>query len=272
MSRRGISTVVDAVLFLLLVSTAIVTITLPSDVHTAPDAGESAQLLATTTASVEYELGSGTSAPTRTAHGTLAALAARAAIADARVGSRPLSPASEGFVRAVREQIRERLGPRTQVHAQWRPHESALVRGSVEIGRQPPPTADVSARVLSVPVGSGSAARPITPLPADTGVSSAIAQRLTARLLPATSAEVPHVDGPVRQDIRRRYRLLAGDRAATVTELFESHNVSAATAVTGTALAERIRADIRREVDSSAAAARAVETGTVTVTVRRWAR
>jgi hypothetical protein len=270
MTGRGISTVVDAVLFVLLVSTAIVTMTLPGDAPGAPDAGESAELLATTTASVEYELGSGTSAPTRTAHGTLAALAARAAIADARVGSRPLSPASEGFVRAVREQIRERLGPRTQVHAQWRPHESALVRGSVEIGRQPPPTADVSARVLSVPVGS--AARPITPLPADTGVSSAIAQRLTARLLPATSAEVPHVDGPVRQDIRRRYRLLAGDRAATVTELFESHNVSAATAVTGTALAERIRADIRREVDSSAAAARAVETGTVTVTVRRWAR
>lgn len=268
MSGRGISTVVDAVLFLLLVSTAIVTITLPGDVPGAPDAGESTELLATTTASVEYDLGSG--AETRTAHGTLAALAARAAVADARVGGRPLSPASEGFVRAVREQIRERLGPRTQVHARWRPYESSPIRGTVEIGRQPPPAADVSARVLRVPVGS--AARPTAPLPADRGVSGAVADRLTAQLLPATSAEVPRVDGPVRRDIRRRYRLLAGDRAERVTELFETADVSNATAVTSAALAERIRADLRREFEAPAAAARAVETGTVTVTVRRWGR
>jgi hypothetical protein len=268
MTGRGISTVVDAVLFVLLVSTAIVTMTLPGDAPGAPDAGESAELLATTTASVEYELGSG--AQTRTAHGTLAALAARAAVADARVAGRPLSPASEGFVRAARGQIRDRLGPRTQVHARWRPYESSPIRGSVEIGRQPPPTADVSARVLRVPVGS--AARPTAPLPAEGGVAGAVAERLTAQLLPATSAEVPRVDGPVRRDIRRRYRLLAGDRAETVTELFESSNVSTATAVTGAALAKRIRTDLRREFATTAAAARAVETGAVTVTVRRWGR
>jgi len=276
MNRRAISTVVDAVLFLLLVSTAIVTITLPGDVSKAPDAGESAQLLATTTASVEYELGSGTSTgvstETRIAHGTLAGLAARAAVADATVAGRSLSPASDGFVRAVRERVRARLGPGTQVHARWRPYESSPVRGRVEIGRQPPPAADVSARVLRVPIGS--AARPTDPLRADgrEGVSGAVAERLTAQLLPATSAEVPRVDGPVRRDIRRRYRLLAGDRAETATELFETDNVSTATTVTGTALAERIRADLRREFDTPAAAARAVETGTVTVTVRRWDR
>jgi len=53
--ERGISTVVDAVLFLLLVSAAVVTVTLPGEGPGAPGAGQSARLLATTTASVEYE-------------------------------------------------------------------------------------------------------------------------------------------------------------------------------------------------------------------------
>lgn len=276
MNTRGISTVVDVVLFLLLVSTAIVTVTLPSAAPGAPDADESMQLLATTTASVEYELGSGSGTPTgeptarRSTHGTLAALAARAAVADATVAGRPLSPTSESFVRAVRAQIRERIGPRTQVHARWRPYESSPIHGTVIIGPEPSPAADVTARVLRVPVGG--AARPTEPPPVGTRVSRTVAERLTAQLLPATSAEVPRVDGPVRRDLRRRYRLLAGDRAETVTGLFEAGNISAATALTQGALGERIRTDLRREFDSPAVAARAVETTAVTVTVRRWGR
>jgi len=170
----------------------------------------------------------------------------------------------------TRERIRERLGPRTQVHARWRPYESSSLRGTVTIGPQPPPTADVSATVLRVPVGL--TIRQRGP-PRDYGrVSGAIAEGLTAQLVPETSAEVPRIDGPIRQDVRRRYRLLAGDRAGRVTELFETGNVSAATALTREAIEERVRADLRREFDTPAAATRGVETRTVTVTVRRWDR
>jgi len=272
--ERGISTVVDVVLFLLLVSAALVTVTLPGGGSGALGAGESARLLATTTASVEYELvaesADGEATRRRVAHGTLAGLAARAAVADATVAGRPLSPASESFVRATRERIRERLGPRTQVHARWRPYGSSPIRGTVTIGPQPPPTADVSGTVLRVPVGSTIGQ---TGPPRDYGrVSGAVAEGLTAQLLPETSAEVPRVDGPVRRDVRRRYRLLAGDRAGRVTELFETGNVSAATALTSEAIEERIGADLRREFDTPAGAARDVEVGTATVTVRRWDR
>lgn len=270
---RGISTVVDAVLFLLLVSAAVLTVTLPVEGPGAPGADESAQLLATTTASVAYELGSGPAGePTRTrkAHGTLAELAGRAAIADATVAGRPLSPASERFVRRVREQIQRRLGPRTQIYARWRPYESSSIRGTVKIGSQPPPATDVSASVLRVPVGASAGP---TGSPADYGdVSGVVAEGLTAQLLPATSAEVSRVDGPVGRDIRRRYRLLAGDRAERVTELFEAGNLSAATTLTRETLADQVRADLRREFESPAATARVVETGTVIVTVRRWRR
>lgn len=272
-SGRGISTVVDAVLFLLLVSTAVVTVTLPGEGPGAPGADESAQLLATTTASVEYQLGSapaGEPTRTRNAHGTLAELAARAAIADATVAGRPLSPAGEHFVQRVREQIQRRIGPRTQIHARWRPYESSSIYGAVKIGAQPPPATDVTASVLRVPVGASAGP---TGLPADYGdVAGVVAERLSARLLPATSAEVPRVDGPVSRDIRRRYRLLAGDRAARVTELFEAGNVSAATTLTRETLTDQVRADLRREFESPAVAARRVETGTVIVTVRRWGR
>lgn len=266
---RGLSTVADAVVFLLLVSAAAVTVTVPGDGTVPPGADGRAELLATTTLTVEYRLdGSGRDGVDRVAHGTAAALVARAAVANARIDGRRISRSGTRFARAVQQRLAERLDPGTHLRARWVPYEGAPIRGSVAVGSRPPPTADVTAAVVTVPVGpaagrdAGSATY--------RSLAGSLARATTDRFLPATGAAVPTVGSTVRTDIRRRYRRLAG-RDGPV-EQFRGGNVSGATAATRRSLQRRLLGDIRREFDGPRTAARELESRTVTITVRRWER
>jgi len=147
-SARGVSTVLDATLCLLLVSASALTLAgTPHERESvreldAESADETAELLTTSTARVTYSVGDGT----RTAHDTLAGLLASAVRAEARA-SGPHSPES-AFVAAVAERLNRTLR-RTETGAQVvarRPADrNASAEHRIVVGDRPPRNADVHA-------------------------------------------------------------------------------------------------------------------------------
>lgn len=141
---RAISTVLDASLCLLLVSASALTLAgTPSQQAANPDeAAEAAEVLATSTARVEYQTDAGHD---RTTHDTLAGLLADAAVADT---NRDTPTISADFVRAVTERVERALG-RTGARVQ------VIVRPNADserlmVGGSPPPDADLHAAGFEV--------------------------------------------------------------------------------------------------------------------------
>lgn len=268
---RAISSAVDVTVFLLLVSAAVATLTLvPGGEPRAVVVDERADLLASTTADVEYTLGDGD----RRAHGTVAALLARGAVANASVDGRVLAPGHEAFVDGVRAATRRTLGPtnRTQVLVRWMPYRGAPVRGTVRVGADPPPGRDVTVATLSVPA-------PTPPLDPGTraredgfaGVASAAARATAGALLPESRAPLPSGRvSPASAVATRRFERLAGATGVSVEGPLDRGNVSAAHERVVAGLADRYEADMRERFESPAAAARAVRAGRVRITLRRW--
>lgn len=149
---RAISTVLDASLCLLLVTASALTLAgTPGQQATNPDgADEVAEVLATSTARVEYRTAAGRD---RTVHDTLAGLLA-AAVARENVDTRQ---GSTDFVRAVTEKVERALGRADRdVQVVARPKsESAPASGAttedrVVVGDAPPPEADLHAAGFEV--------------------------------------------------------------------------------------------------------------------------
>ncbi|MFB6281749.1 MAG: hypothetical protein ABEH40_07000, partial [Haloferacaceae archaeon] len=227
------STALDATLCLLLVSAgAVVVSTAPGEpgstvVGGAASADAAAETVATSTATVNYTLvpGSGAGAEAapeprpgsggtgdrpflrRTAHGTLAALLADAAMGRVTVGGRRLSRARADLAAGVREAVRAAVGgTHTQVVAVWRPYPGAPVAGRMAVGSRPPPGADV--RAATVVAASGA--------PADGsraedgrgyGAVARLAATRTVRTLfpPAATRFALGADHPDPTLVRRRY-------------------------------------------------------------------
>lgn len=140
MSDRGVATALDAVLCLLLVSAAVVTlVTAPaSSPASAPptDAHGVSSLLAAGTATVAYA--------NETANGTYANLLADAAAIRARDPA-DRSPAFVGAVRRAVEEFLRDVAAETHVLAVWRPAPDRPIAARVRIGPAPPPGIDVEA-------------------------------------------------------------------------------------------------------------------------------
>lgn len=140
---RGVSTVVDATLCLLLVSAAALTLAgVDSGPNPqSPDAGRVAEALAATTATVDYRLPAGAVAENRprnrTARGTLAALLGDAVRVDRRTDG--------GFVAGVRARVERwlrRFPGGVQVRA------AVGDRRPLVVGGTPPPGVRVDAATL----------------------------------------------------------------------------------------------------------------------------
>ncbi|MDS0257923.1 hypothetical protein NDI56_00710 [Haloarcula sp. S1CR25-12] len=286
---RATSTVVDGTAFLLLVGAAITVVVNGAAVETATTenpAADRAELLATSTASVEYELAppgdpppwttNATASHRRTAHGTVAELLGEAAMSRTSVGGKRLSTAGVGFERAVATTTRGRLrerGQRTAVRARWEPYRGAPVDAAMRVGPRPPPSAAVDAATVTVPSPAPSvrgAARPAAPVSGYDGVASLVAGAVVEGLFPPRRAQLA-LDGDYPGDrlMTRRYRRMgrltdAGRLSA------DSSSASELNAKLRAALATRFERDMRTRFDSPAAAASAVRTGNVTVTVRTW--
>jgi hypothetical protein len=168
---RAVSTVLDAAIFLLLVSAAIgLLYAAPQsddDATPDPDIPEAASTtLATSTATIEYvpapDGRADDSAGNRTARGTIAELLAETTVANARLDGDAFTRAPN-HERAVRNATRRALAHldgevAIQVRTRWRPLGGSGLRGGVTVGPEPPADADVHAATMMVPVGTATSA------------------------------------------------------------------------------------------------------------------
>lgn len=261
---RAISTVVDTVLFLLLVSAAAVVVIAPPAEPVDAPADEAAEVVATSTATVEYEFGWEETVRQR-ARGTYAGLLARAAVANATLDGQHLAPAGPAFVASVREETAAVLGANVQISARWRPYPGAPVAGRVSVGPDPPPRADIHVARFRVPVTV-----PATePERTYSGLGRGIARAVTRGVLPEDAAELP-LGGPRRRGVSHRVGVLAGPGSEPVRRHAGAGNPSIARNVATEELAAVLAADLGTRFDSPREATKAVRTGTATVVVRRW--
>ncbi|MFC7075719.1 DUF7284 family protein [Haloarcula halophila] len=291
---RAVSTAVDATVFLLFVGAAVAVVlsgTAAEQPRTGNLAAEDAELLATSTATVEYSLstrGLGTdhSAPTwvangtarrqRSAHGTVAELLGDGAMRSAAVNGQSLSRSGIGFKRTLSATTQRRLQERrrlTAVRVRWRPYRDAPIGGTYHVGEQPPRDASVRAGSVTVPSGmdnvTAAALRAARSSGYD-GVATVVARAVVDGLFPPERTRLAlHGDYPADVLTAARYHRTANATGAAPLALGQSNVTTLNRKLTG-ALAELLEADMRTQFRSPTAAARATETHRVRVTVRTW--
>lgn len=272
---RGISTVLDVALFLLLVSAAVVALAVPAADPPTSTADETAAALAATTTNVTHALGSsGTDARrVQTATGTHAALLGRGALANLRLSGTPLAPGGSSFRRAVRNRTATALAwspERTGVVAVWEPYPDAPLRGRLAVGSEPPADVDVSTATLTAPAPTPAVDRAATASAADgfEGVAETVADGVLSATLrpPGSPAGAADVDG-LRE---RRLRAYASALDVEAGDSGRDGWYADAYATVKRRLTARLASDVRERYDSPRAAAAAVRTGTVRIVVREW--
>ncbi|MEF8886628.1 MAG: hypothetical protein V5A30_02390 [Haloarculaceae archaeon] len=262
---RAVSTVLDTMVFLVLVSAAALVVTAPPVEPVNAPADDTAEVVATSTATVEYEFGRGETVR-RHASGTYAGLLARAAVANATLGGEHLAPAGPAFAASVRKETSAVLGANVQVSARWAPYPGAPVAGQVTVGPDPPPRADVHVARFRVPVSV-----PATePERTYGGVARGVADAVAQGVLPDDGSELPLDGGPRWEAVSRRVDVLGGQEAKIARRHASGGNATAARDVAAKALAGVLATDLGRQFDSPDEAAEAVSTGTATVVVRQW--
>lgn len=257
---RGVSTVLDVAICLLLVGAAVATLSTapPAASDEGPDADDLARTVATSTAAVPFR--------DDTRHTTLAAHLAAAAVADATLDGRRLLETA--YPDAVGNATADAVGPRSFVTATWAPHRNASVRGRITAGDRPPANADVAATTLTVDTGID------PPGPNETGsfaaLARALADALVEYLFPPSRTRVALGDPRTEPDTGDRYRAVAHTVDEDVEAAVDDGDVRAANESLSRALAAELEADLRAEYGSPAAAANAVTVEQATVVVRRW--
>lgn len=274
---RGISTVVDVALFLLLVSAAVLSLVtapgLTDDRDPVARDEATVETLATATATVRYDLGvdrrTGESVP-RVAHGSLAALLAEATLAAVTVDGEPLSPYPPGFVDAVGEAVRPTLDGRTQIVARWEPYPGSTLRGRLRVGPSPPPDATVHAATLVVDSGFPAARDSAVAASGDgyRRVAAIVAGRTVDGLFPPRRSRVALDGGGVDATVTRaRFDSM---RSAYGSETTLDAGVTPARNDLTAAVANRTHTELRREFQTPRAAATSVRLDRVTIVVRTW--
>ncbi|MFC7098454.1 DUF7284 family protein [Halobaculum marinum] len=269
----------DVCLALLLVSGAAVTIVgvdPPGGSHSASvRAGGVAETLAATTEPVEYALTRDGSSPSpeadRVAHATLAEHLAHAAVRSATFDGEPLSPALDGYRRAVRSAVADAIGPRTAVRAVWRPLPGVDLGGEVRVGPTPPPTATVSAARFTVPVGSSDPAerRTANGSNGDTTPSTTAAEATIEVLFPSERiAAAARDDSPAVDAVVERYRRAGEAVGVDTVAVLERGGPTAANRELAAAVADRVEGG--QSLDEQCGQEPGATPGRVVVVVRTW--
>lgn len=256
---RGVSTVLDVAVCLLLVGAAVATLAAapPSSTASGPDADDAARTVATATKGVPVG--------NRTRHATLAAHLASAAVGAATVdGRRALATP---YPDAVGNATADAVGDRVFVTASWEPYPNATVNGRITAGERPPESAAVAATTLAVDSG-------VDPDPTETGSFEALARSLAAVyvewLFPPERSRAELVDRRTAPRTVARYRAVGDAFGVDVDAELADANAEAANDALVDGLAPRFEAELRRRYETPAAAASAVTAGETRVVVRRW--
>lgn len=172
-SNRAVSTVVDVGLALVMMSAGVAMIAVyvnqPPDLHEPQEADRTAEMVASTTLSVEYDIQDVESEPefdetwvedddayNRVRHGTTAELLASAAVANATYFGTDATVTADAFEEAVDGRLRTSYtGSDVNVHirAVWRPFPGSNVQGVATAGPRPPADEDVSSVTMTAPSG-----------------------------------------------------------------------------------------------------------------------
>lgn len=281
---RGISTVLDVAVFLLLVSAAVATLTVPASPAPDTDVGSVASTLGTATTDVEYraavvaefENGSETTlSAVRRANGTVANLLADAALSTATLGPANGEGGYEEYRRAVANRTREILrwfDARTQVEAQWRPYTGSPLEGSLRVGPTPPDR-DVMVATLDVPAPVVSV-QPAARRVASSGyeeVAAVVANATVRGLYPARRMGLAVQSGGLDRGLAiSRYRRLLDGLTVDVSDRLREGAVGEVNRALVAGLTELFARDMREQFDSPAAAAAAVRAGRTRLIVRGW--
>jgi len=267
---RALSTVLDVSVFLLLVSASVVTLSLAQPpAVTETDVDETATVVTSTTLAVEYEI----DGERRRAHGTMATLLARGAVASATVDGKRLSTASNGYRETVRDAARARLAApdRTQVAVRWRPYDGAPVRGEMVVGPDPPEGVDVHAATTTVPAPVPRANASARTTAGYEGVGRAVAVTVAAGLLPSNRVDASVFRrSPTANVTVSRYRTVAAATGVDVDRPLSEGEMPTAHERVVDGLTETFVADMRERFATPQAAAEAVRTGEARIVIRRW--
>ena len=282
------STVLDAVLCLLLISAAVVTVTTATPREPAGEgrAADVAATLTTTTASVNYTLTprTGTTAvdvPSRsarfdrTSHGTLAELLACAAVARIEVDGERLWHARDDFGRAVVRSVQGVVRPNhTRITAAWRPYPESSMEGRVVVGSRPPPGRPVHAATVEVssafPTTREASRRAARSRGID-GVAGVVADGFVRGLFPAARTRTAAGGAsPSAALVRHRYRRVSTRLGVSEPPRLADGGVTDANARLESALSDRVARDLRSTNTSATAAAEGVRLGRVRIVVRTW--
>ncbi len=257
---RGVSTVLDVSVCLLLIGAALATLSAapPASAPDGPDADAPAQTVATATTGIRIR--------NDTRHVTLGAHLATGAVTAATVEDRRLL--ATNYPTRVGNATADALDRRSYVTATWTPYPNASVGGRVAAGTEPPASADVAATTLTVATGieepTGSETRSFG------GLSDALADAVVAYLFPPRRTRAALMDPRTRPAIVDRYRTAAGALGADVDGAVDTGDVQAANAALSGEFATRFEADLRADYDDPTAATDAVTVENATLVVRRW--
>ncbi len=251
---RGVSTVLDVALCLLLVGVAVATLTTggPELVDEPVDADPSAAQLSTTTTSVTVD--------DRTVHGTHAEQLALATLLAATLDGEPL--AESPYPDAVVAETDAIVDERVSVVARWEPTPNGSLGGELTAGTPTPRDATVAATTLSVRLLPERSPEDFE------AAATAIATETIERLFPPDRTRAALVDPRTAEPVAERYRVAAAALDVDVDRQLRDGDVRALNGKLASALATEIEPSLRAAFDApdeAVTTARDVE-----LVVRRW--
>lgn len=260
------STVLDAGVFLLLVSASVLALVAVDDPAEQPS--EEGGVLATTATVAFDPRGSESTGDVRTdpsrgerrVHGSLRGLLAEATVAGAGIGDAAVDPDGVAFGRAVEREVAARLGPNTRVVARWNPIGESDFGGEVSVGPEPPSDRPVRTEVIAVPT-------PFAPAnAADQSAVRAFASGFVAARFPAAELRAAlRGEDAAAAHAASRYRhasaVVLGDESAVVNATPREANAAIARG-----LARALSNGSRDRGDRSERR----EVASVRIVVRRW--
>lgn len=296
---RGVSTTLDVSIALILLAAAIATVTGIAPTSGGPPPGDSAdetaEVVATSTASVNYTLqygvrpgdraamdGSGRNERAdRVAEGTIAGLLAEAAVGNVVVDGVQVSHAVDDFERGVANATAPVVAVTesgVQIRSLWRPYPGAPVNGSYAVGTSPPPDADVYAATLTLPSGMPRARDRAIRASDDRGfegVADVTATATVAGLFPPARLSLAmRADYPVSALARDRYRHFGEllDTEVHPSGSMSESEVARTNRRIAVILSDRFERDLEQTYNTPEAAARNVSVKSIRITVRTWSK
>lgn len=291
---RAVSTVLDVSLFLLLVGAAAATLVMvPHEVPPAEGdpADETVELLATSTAQVQYTIEPGLDHERaradgeraldpyhRTTQDSVANLLGVAAVSTAELDGERLMGHGVAFERRVQNVTESRItreNVSTAVHTRWEPYPDAPLSGTVTAGERPPPAVDVHAATVTVDSGMANVsaeAHRAADNRGYAGVATVLADATIEGYLPFDEIRMAAYGGYPSDDLLQA-RFEGMEHALEPdSPNYDDGDGTEALETLEDALADRYEADLRERYDDPAAAAADVDVDRATVTVRTWSR